>query len=109
VSEYDLSAVEDDRASLKLLLAALDASELALKRDMIRGEGRKGDWAIYGTLGHIYRDGAGYLLCVVADDERDQSVRRWTNVKGRLAAICRLTARMRAVCTSIACRSPMRR
>ena len=91
MSEYDLSAVEDDRASLKLLLAALDASELALKRDMIRGEGRKGDWAIYGTLGHIYRDGAGYLLCVVADDERDQSARRWTNVKGRLAAICRLT------------------
>jgi hypothetical protein len=36
VSEYDLSAVEDDRASLKLLLAALDASEPALKRDMIR-------------------------------------------------------------------------
>ena len=43
MSEYDLSAVEDDRASLKLLLAALDASEPALKRDMIRGEGRKGD------------------------------------------------------------------
>jgi phage N-6-adenine-methyltransferase len=88
---YDLSAVGDDRASLKLLLAALDASELALKRHMIRGEGRKGDWAIYGALGHIYRDGAGYLHCVVADDERHQSARRWTNVKGRLAAICRLT------------------
>jgi hypothetical protein len=81
----------DCRARLKLLLAALDASELTLKRDLIRGEGRTGDWAIYGKLGHIYPDGAGYLLCVVADDEREQSARRWTNVKGRLTAICRLT------------------
>jgi hypothetical protein len=83
--------VTPERASLKALLAALDASEVALKRDLVRSEGRAGDWAIYGKLGHVYGDGDGYLLCVVADDERDQSVRRWTNVKARLAGICRVT------------------
>ena len=33
----------DDRASLLALMAALDASPLALQRDLSRGEGRKGD------------------------------------------------------------------
>jgi hypothetical protein len=63
----------DERASLKALLAALDASETTLRRDLVRSEGRAGDWAIYGKLGHVYADGDGYLLCVVAGDERDQS------------------------------------
>jgi hypothetical protein len=81
----------DDRASLKTLLEALEASDTTLKRDMVRGEGRSGDWAIYGKLGHIYPDGDGYLLCVVSEDERDQSARRWTNVKARLQVFCRLT------------------
>jgi hypothetical protein len=81
----------DERASLKALLAALDASETTLRRDLVRSEGRAGDWAIYGKLGHVYGDGDGYLLCVVADDERDESARRWTNVKARLAGICRVT------------------
>jgi hypothetical protein len=31
----------------------------------------------------------GFLLCVTAKDERDQSPRRWTNVKQRLA-LCRI-------------------
>jgi hypothetical protein len=84
------SPERDERACLKALLATLDASDIALKRDLVRGEGRTGDWAIYGRLGHIYPDGAGYLLCVVAD-ERDQSARRWNNVKARLARICELT------------------
>jgi hypothetical protein len=41
-------------------------------------------------LGHIYADGTGFLLCVNAKDERDQSPRRWTNIKRRLA-FCRIT------------------
>jgi hypothetical protein len=82
----------DDRASLKALLGALDASEVALQRNLVRGEGRVGGWAIYGKLGHVYSDGDGYLLCVVEDDEREQSARRWSNVKARLVSeLCRLT------------------
>jgi hypothetical protein len=81
----------DDRASLKTLLAALDAAEKALQRDpALRGQDNTGDWAIRGRLGHIYPDGQGYVLCVAAD-ERDQSARRWTNVKARLAGLCRVT------------------
>ena len=60
-----LSPERDDRASLKALLAALDASETTLRRDLVRGEGRAGNWAICGKLGHVYPDGDGYLLCVV--------------------------------------------
>jgi hypothetical protein len=87
----DFVPQRDDRASLKVLLTALDASEIALRRDLVRGGGRSGDWSIRGRLGHVYPDGDGYLVCVVADDERDQSARRWSNVKERLAGICRLT------------------
>jgi hypothetical protein len=50
-----------------------------------RGEGRTGDWGIRGRLGHIYRDGVGFLLCVVAEDERKHFA------KGRLAVFCRLS------------------
>ena len=35
-------------------------------------------------------DGTDFLLCVNAKDERDQSPRRWTNIKRRLA-FCRIT------------------
>jgi hypothetical protein len=87
----DFVPERDERASLQLLLAALDASEVALRRDLVRGEGRSGDRAIYGRIGHVCPDGEGYLLCVVADDEREQSARRWTNVKARLTGICRVT------------------
>jgi hypothetical protein len=87
----DFVPERDERASLQLLLAALDASERALRRDPpIRGQDDTGDWSIRGRLGHIYPDGTGYLLCVVSD-ERDQSARRWTNVKARLAGLCQLT------------------
>jgi len=79
----------DDRVPLQALLAALHASPVALRRDLHRGEGRKGDYGIHGKLGHICRDGDGFLLCIVAKDERDQSPRRWTNVKQRLA-LCRI-------------------
>jgi hypothetical protein len=79
----------NDRARLQALLTALGASPAALRRDLHRGEGRKGDYGIHGKLGHVYTDGVGFLLCVTAD-ERTQSARRWTNVKGRLM-FCRLT------------------
>jgi hypothetical protein len=80
----------DERARLHALLTALDASSVALQRDLNRSEGRKGDIGIHGKLGHIYADGTGSLLSVNAKDERDQSPRRWTNIKRRLA-FCRIT------------------
>jgi hypothetical protein len=80
----------DDRVRLHALLTALDASSVPLQRDLHRREGRKGDHGIHGKLGHIYADGTGFLLCVNAKDERDQSPRRWTNIKRRLA-FCRIT------------------
>jgi hypothetical protein len=76
--------------TLETLHLTLDASDTALKRDLHRGDGCKGDYGIHGRLGHIYADGDGFLLCVTAQDERHQSPRRWKNVKHRLA-FCRLT------------------
>jgi hypothetical protein len=61
--------------TLDSLLDVIDASPVALRRD------RCGDWAITGKLGHVYQDGDSYLLCVTTDE----SSRRWTNVKQRLA------------------------
>ena len=75
---------------LQILLAALYASSVALRRDLHRDEGHKGDHSIQGKWGHIYIDGKGFLLCVTAKDERDQSPRRWTGIKRRLA-FCRIT------------------
>src|ERR1700720_4657058 len=86
-----MSDDEKDRARLNTLLGSLDASPVTLKRDWVRGEGRTGHWSIRGRLGHIYRDGVGFLLCVVAEDERKQSARRWGFAKGRLAVFCRLS------------------
>ena len=62
-----------------------------------------------GQVGHIYIDGEGFLLCVTAKDERDQSPRRWTSIKRRLA-FCR-TAQDgcdEGVCILIGCRRPPR-
>ena len=59
-----------DRALLLPLITALDASPLALKRDLVRGEGRTGDWGIFGQLGHIYPDGDGFLLYVSTEEIR---------------------------------------
>ena len=56
-------------------LAALDASQLGLRRDEC------GDYRINGKLGHIYPDSDGFLLYV----STGESARRWTNVKARLA------------------------
>jgi hypothetical protein len=60
-------------------MTALDATTGALRRDAC------GDYAIIGKDGHIYADGAGYLLCV----STDESARRWGFVKKRLA-FCQL-------------------
>ena len=83
----------DDRACLKALLSALDASETTLQRDpALRGEDNTGDWAIYGSHGHIYPDGAGYLLYVTIEEktgedeiDRDPSGRPWKAAKADLS------------------------
>jgi hypothetical protein len=72
--------IDDDRDSLLSLVAALDASPRALRRDEC------GDWQITGKHGHVYVDGACYLLCVMTGE----SPRRWGFVKKRLR-FCRLT------------------
>jgi hypothetical protein len=81
---------QPNREKLQILLAALDASPVTFRRDLHRGEGHKGDYGIQGKWGHIYINGAGFLLCVTAKDERDQSPRRWTSIKRRLE-FCRIT------------------
>jgi hypothetical protein len=100
----------DDRASLKALLTALDASETALRRDPpIRGQENVGDWAIWGkdddlpigTSSHIYADGNGYLIYFTVPEEmtegpdgertdREPSSRPWKNAKARLS-FCQVT------------------
>jgi hypothetical protein len=89
----------DDRASLKAMLIALDASDTTLKRDVIRGEGRTGDWGIRGSTDRhdndgnvIYSDGAGYVLYVTTDEpnEREPSSRPWSGAKAKLS-FCRVT------------------
>ena len=82
--------LQPNRERLQILLAALDASPVPLRRDPHRDEGHKGDYSIQGKCGHIYIDGEGFLLCVTAKDERDKSPRRWTSIKRRLA-FCRIT------------------
>jgi hypothetical protein len=67
--------------SLTALLASLDASDTALKRDVIP----RGDHAIHGKAGHIYPDGAGYLLYVSAGE----STVKWKHLKHRLS-FCRV-------------------
>ena len=69
-----------ERARMESLLAALDASPLALRRDAC------GDWAINGKQGRVYADGAGFLIVVVTDG----SARRWGFVKKRLN-FCQVT------------------
>lgn len=70
--------IERDR--MESLLAALDASPLALRRDTC------GHWAINGKQGLVFADGAGFLIVV----RTDGSPRRWSFVKKRLA-FCRIT------------------
>ena len=82
--------MKTERDHLEAMINALDASMVCLERPVCRGW--LGDWEIVGKLGYILDNGdGGYLLCVVAKDERDQSSRRWANVKERLSDFCRLT------------------
>jgi hypothetical protein len=66
--------MREDRTRLQALLSALDGSMRGLRRDDC------GDYFIVGKKGHVYSDGAGYLLYSAAG-----SVRRWGFVKKRLA------------------------
>jgi hypothetical protein len=74
------------------LLSALGASETALKRDIWRGYGRKGDWGIRGKFGHIYINGDGFLLLFGALERGEQvpSSRPWEQVK-RTLSFCKAT------------------
>ena len=76
----DQQEFQMSRIHLQNLLSALDASPRALQRDLC------GDWQIAGRSGHIFGDGAGYLLYV----HTGESPRRWTNVKHRLE-FCRVS------------------
>jgi hypothetical protein len=67
--------VMNDQMRLDALVASIDASSRALRRD------RCGDYMITGKLGHIFADGQGFLLYVSTQG----SPRRWTMVKCRLA------------------------
>jgi hypothetical protein len=86
-----------DRERLVALLDALDASETTLQRDLVRNEGRTGDWGIRGKYGHVYPDGAGYLLYVTIEEktgkdgiDREPSPRPWKAAKARLS-FCQVT------------------
>jgi hypothetical protein len=70
-----------DRIALQALLAALDASDRQLRRDDC------GDWAIFGRIGHVYADGAGWHLAVYPGG----TSRRWTNARRRLALFATVT------------------
>jgi hypothetical protein len=90
-----------DRERPLALLDALDGSETTLQRDMVRGEGRTGDWGIRrqkdrkgNDANVIYPDGDGYLIYVTKpehdridpDDKRRcyGSPRRWASIKKAL-------------------------
>jgi hypothetical protein len=70
---------QTDQDRLRLLLVALDASAGQLCRDGCA------DWQIAGQTGHVYADGAGFLLVVFIGSSRS-----WTAAKARLA-FCRVT------------------
>jgi len=89
------SALMKDRARLTAMVRALSASDLTLRRERCRGE--LGDYAVIGKSGHIYPDGGSGWLLYVETSYRDDagklidgSVRRWNNIKARLA-FCRVT------------------
>jgi hypothetical protein len=73
--EY-IEPYRDDRASLLALVAALDASPRALRRDEC------GDWSIFGNAGRVYVDGGDAYLITITTGE---SARRWTFIKERLS------------------------
>jgi hypothetical protein len=72
----------DDRAAQRELLAALNASDLALRRDEC------GDWRINGKHGHIYTWGAsgGFVLYVACN-----SGRGWASAKRKLGPFTKIS------------------
>jgi hypothetical protein len=60
----------DDRASLQSLLAALDATELALRRDECKA------WRINGSRGHIYTWGRAAAIASMRPAVRPGTGRR---------------------------------
>jgi len=72
--------MEKQLHTLEVLLEALEASQLALRRDACS------DQAINGRAGHIYASGDNFLIYA-----SPLSSRRWTNIKQRLRAFCRLS------------------
>jgi len=84
-----------DRDHLATLLTALDASPRALRREPLDARNKDRteatDYAIFGTSGHVYADGDGFMLYVrTGDAHHDGSPRRWGFIKKRLA-FCHLT------------------
>jgi hypothetical protein len=74
---YNSGAQADvDRAQQKRLLAALNASNSALRRDEC------GAWCIFGQRGaiHTFGDGKSWVVYVIC-----RSVRHWTAAKARLS------------------------
>jgi len=83
-----------DRDHLATLLTALDASPRALRREPLDARNKDRteatDYAIFGTSGHVYADGDGFMLYVRTGPEHCiGSPRRWGFIKKQLA-FCRL-------------------
>jgi hypothetical protein len=76
-----------DLERLRALADALNASKLAIRRDLLHGEGYSGDdYGLFGSAGHVYVNGSGFWLYVQCSD----APRRWTNIKRSLGAFCHL-------------------
>ena len=78
---YSAAEAEADRAQQKALIAALNASDRALRRDEC------GAWRIAGERGsvHTWADGETWVLYVAC-----RSAMHWTHTKRRLA-FCQVT------------------
>jgi hypothetical protein len=76
----DVSPAMKQRPALQRFAAALDSRASALRRDEC------GDWAIWGTNGHIYAVPEGFQLMIGCDFGyvRWTSARGWESAKKRL-------------------------
>lgn len=57
-----------------------------MTRDLYRGLGRAGDYAIRGKHGHIYPDEAGYLFTAAPNGE-DLGELAWNDIYGRMCPL----------------------
>jgi hypothetical protein len=76
----DLSPATMQRPALQRFAAALDSRASALRRDEC------GDWAIWGSNGHIYAVPEGFQLMIGCDlgNAKWASARGWESAKKRL-------------------------